>query len=403
MTAQEDAPKIRSDFPDTPVKPGIRPAPVGNSLDPMLVHNGGVKQLRAEIKRSEQGFRETDGVVARLKGWNADEKRGSYISNKGDPLPFGPANLRALNLDPEVVAFNLNQMIEVDYTVYRDGEGPVTSEVLELKVLDLPPEELKAGVIFGKDDDGTGPVLDLTTDTDDRTVRIDIWPLIAEGQWLWIVLKGEDKNGDSYELTLFEEQVDQDLITLRYIEAIVLFSELKLFGDGTDATLQYKVAFDQVDDESKANLSEVRSYTVKATAVEVKPEITAATDSKGDPLTNPDTTTGTTVNLSGTVAEGEKVEIYDGDTLLDEAITADAAWTYEAKNLSQTVHTFKAKGKYGSLPESNIWTVTVQPVQTESPVIESAQDSSNNDVPHESITKATALDLKIKADRKSVV
>ncbi|WP_285380089.1 hypothetical protein, partial [Pseudomonas sp. efr-133-R2A-59] len=49
--------------------------------------------------------------------------------------------------------------------------------------------------------------------------------------------------------------------------------------------------------------------------------------------------------------------------------------------------------------QSEPWTVTVQPVQTESPVIESAQDSSNNDVPHESITEATVLDLTIKAGK----
>ncbi|MGE8176171.1 hypothetical protein [Pseudomonas fluorescens] len=493
MTAQEDAPKIRSDFPETPEKPGIRPAPVDNKLDPMLVHNGGVKQLKAEIERSAQGFRAADGVVVELKGWNDDEKRGSYISNEGKPLPFGAANLRVLNLDPEVVAFNLDQMIEVKYTAYRDGEDPVTSEVLELKVLDIPPEELKAGVIFGKNDDGTGPVLDLTTDTDDRTARIDIWALIAVGQWLWIVLTGEDENGDPYELTLFKGLVDQDLITLRYIDVIVLFSELKLFGDGTDATLQYKVAFDQVEDESKANLSEVRSYTVKNN-VAVNPVISEVTDSKGVPVDDNGETTDTTLKLTIKAGANEELEFFVNDdskgkfpandqgdlthpltglepgeqvlkvvgvvsgrpsniwTVTIKAVVKDPVITKVTDSRDEPVDdngettdttlklTIKAgaeeeleffvnddsKGKFpandqGDLTHpltglepgeqvlkvvgvasgrpSNIWTVTVQPVETEKPVIESAKDSSNSDVPHESITEATTLDLTIKAGK----
>lgn len=398
MTAQEDAPKIRSDFPETPEKPGIRPAPVDNKLDPMLVHNGGVKQLKAEIERSAQGFRAADGVVVELKGWNDDEKRGSYISNEGKPLPFGAANLRVLNLDPEVVAFNLDQMIEVKYTAYRDGEDPVTSEVLELKVLDIPPEELKAGVIFGKNDDGTGPVLDLTTDTDDRTARIDIWALIAVGQWLWIVLTGEDENGDPYELTLFKGLVDQDLITLRYIDVIVLFSELKLFGDGTDATLQYKVAFDQVEDESKANLSEVRSYTVKNN-VAVNPVISEVTDSKGVPVDDNGETTDTTLKLTIKAGANEELEFFVNDDSKGKFPANDQGdLTHPLTGLEPGEQVLKVVGVASGRP-SNIWTVTVQPVETEKPVIESAKDSSNSDVPHESITEATTFDLTIKAGK----
>ncbi|MBU6961031.1 hypothetical protein KRR23_25275, partial [Pseudomonas sp. CVAP len=327
MTAQEDAPKIHADLPETPEKPGIRPPPVDDNLDPMKVHNGGVKQLRAEIKRSAQGFRETDGVVVRFKGWNADEKRGSYTSNNGDPLPFGPANLRVLNLDPEVVAFNLDQIIKVEYTAYRDGEDPVTSEVLELKVLDLAPEDLTAGVIFGKDDDGTGDVLDLTTDTDDRTVRVEIWPLIAKGQWCWIVLKGKKADGNDYERELFKDEVNEDWITLGYKEVSVLYSELKLLADGSVLTLGYRVAFDQVDDESKANLSEVRSYTVKAAAV-VKPTIGEVTDSEGAPVTNPGTTNKTPLALEGTVAPGKDLDIYEGENQLGVATVTGTTWTF---------------------------------------------------------------------------
>ncbi len=47
--------------------------------------------------------------------------------------------------------------------------------------------------------------------------------------------------------------------------------------------------------------------------------------------------------------------------------------------------------------QSDDWTVTVQPVQTEKPEITSVKDTTGGDVPHESITTATELDLTIKA------
>lgn len=253
MTVQETAPKTLAAIPDPLEELGIRQAPDGINLQPMEIHNTG--RLTAEIKRALQNLLETDTFSVKVTGESTDP-RGSYESFT---LKFGATALRALNLDPKLVAFNLRQKIKVKYTVNRDGETSVTSSELELNVPDLLPEDLKAGVLFGKDDDGTGPELDLITDPEDRTVHIDLWPLIAIGQWCWIVLKGKNADGSDYELTLFKGQVDADWITQGYIEVRVLYSELSLLGDGSVLTVQYKIAFDQVDDEDEANPSQVRS------------------------------------------------------------------------------------------------------------------------------------------------
>jgi|GEM_PF-874834 len=497
MTVQVIAPGKTSvtgpnPIPDPLERPGIKEAKGSLILDPKEVYTTNPNRLTAEIKRTLQGLLETDGLVVTLTGWNKDEPRGSYISNDGKPLPFGPQFLRSVNLGVQVVAFNLRQKIKVEYTVSRDGEDPVPSLELELDVLDIKPEDLNPGAILGKDNEDIGPVLDLTTDTDDRTVRIYTWPLIAIGQWFWIVLKGKDKNGDPYELTLFKGQVEQDLITLGYIEVPVLYSWLKLLGDGTALTLMYKVAFDQVEDESKANLSEVRSYTVKGAAVVaptiggvqdaegtsllnpgttsktplkltgtvaagkkvdifngtnklgeatttgdtwefgteelspdtyefkaveqgvggpesatwpvtvtavVAPTIGGVQDAEGTSLLNPGTTSKTPLKLTGTVAAGKKVDIFNGTNKLGEATTTGDTWEFGTEELSPDTYEFKAVEQGVSGPESASWTVTVQPVETEKPVIESAKDSSNNDVPHESITEATTLDLTIKAGK----
>ncbi|MFJ2366851.1 hypothetical protein ACIPIN_24660 [Pseudomonas sp. NPDC087697] len=120
MTAQETAPKTRTadPIPDPLDPPRIRQAPDDINLNPLEVHTSG--RLTAEIKRAQQGVLEADTFSVTLTGWNSTEPRGSYTS---PTLQFGPPNLRTLNLEPSVVAFNLGQKIKVQYTVNRDGES----------------------------------------------------------------------------------------------------------------------------------------------------------------------------------------------------------------------------------------------------------------------------------------
>ncbi|MFJ2366852.1 hypothetical protein ACIPIN_24665 [Pseudomonas sp. NPDC087697] len=389
MTAQETVPKTRAAIPAPLEKSSIRQALNGSDLDPKDVYTTNPNRLTAEIKRWEQGLLESDTFFVTLTGWNGTEPRGSYTS---PTLQFGPPILRTLNLDVSVVAFNLGKKIKVQYTVNRVGETSVPSEVLELDVLELSADALEKGRILEAQDGGNGPELDLTTNTEDRTLRIENWPLIAIGQWCWVVLKGKTTGGGDYDKTLFKGQVAQDWITLGYIERPVPYSELKELVNGSDLTLEYKVAFDQVDDVDKAHGSQVRSYTVKTEAVEVKPAITAVTDSKDVPIADNGTTTDTTVKLSGTVATGEKVDIYDGTTLLGEATTTGTAWTYEAKNLTPKAYAFKAKGKYGSLPESNIRNVTVQAVEVK-PEITAVTDSKDVPIADNGTTTDTTVKL----------
>ncbi|RON01048.1 hypothetical protein [Pseudomonas brassicacearum] len=380
MTAQEDAPKIHAagSIKDPLKKPRIREAD-GFNLHPMKIHDIG--RLTSEIERKEQELQEDDTFSVEVKSESTDP-RGSYES---PVLQFGPPALRTLNLEPKLVAFNLGQTIKVKYTVNRDGETSVTSDELELNVLDFLPEELKAGVIFGKDNDGTGPVLDLTTDTDDRTVRISLWPLIAEGQLCWIKLKGKNADGTHYEKDLFKDEVDADWITLGYIDVAVPYSELKKLVNGSNLSLEYKVAFDQVDDESKANLSQVRSYTVKAAVVE--PVITKVTDLDGNPVADKGETTATTLWLEGTA--GEEVQVYVGAELKGTAKPEDGTWTFELTWLS--VYTQGIKAVTSGL-DSNIWTVIVK--GNSGSQIYDVRDAAGLRITDNEITTQTPLMLK---------
>ncbi|RON10588.1 hypothetical protein BK659_03500 [Pseudomonas brassicacearum] len=381
MTVQVIAPKTRAAIPDTLDTPGIRQSD-GINLDPMEVHKTG--RLTAEIKRLSQGLLETDEFFVELRGWNSAEPRGSYTS---PTLQFGPPNLRTLNLELSVVAFNLGQKMEVEYTVNRSGETSVTSETLELNILDLQPEDLKTGWIFGKDDDGSGPELDLTTNTEDRTLHIENWPLIAIGQWCWVVLKGEKANGDSYDKTLFKGQVDQNWITLGYIERPVPYSELKGLTNGSDLTLEYKVAFDQVDDEPAAHGSMVRSYTVKSALV-VRPEIISMTDLNGVEIRNGGHTTTNGVKLKGTAAAGQEVRVFHDDSMDPVIADSDGMWEYEFRKTRQL-------GRFGAIASdgaySAMWLVWFW--REGVPVITQVTDSGGEDIPEYGATLETTVTL----------
>lgn len=376
MTVQVIAPntKTAGPIPDPLEKPGIRQSLDQINLDPMEVYKAG--RLTAAIVRLSQRLLETDTFSVKATGDSADNC-GSYESPE---LPLGSPNVRTLNLDVAVLAYNLNKKIKFEYTVKRAGETPVTSDELELNVGDIAPKDLKAGVIVGEDGDGTDPVLDLTTAPSDRTARVDSWPLIAVGQWLWIVLKGEDENGNPYELTLFEGQVDQDLITLGYIKLPALFSWLKELANESILTFTYKVAFDQVKDESKANLSEVRSYSVK-NHIAGQPWIRHARDVDGNDIRYASYTASTSVEVSGTASPHQVVNISDNRGFMGTATADDKGeWKKQLTGLNEGLYIIKVAG---SINPHDRRFIVVDPRFT---IITVARDSLGNVIPWNSVT-----------------
>ncbi|EUB82819.1 hypothetical protein [Pseudomonas sp. GM30] len=93
----------------------------------------------------------------------------------------------------------------------------------------------------------------------------------------------------------------------------------------------------------------------------VRPAITAAHDSKGQPISNGGNTVDRTVRFTGTATKYLEVEIYDGATSTGKKARANdkGEWTVELTGLTHTKHVFKAKALYGSGTESEEWTLTV--------------------------------------------
>ncbi|POA18757.1 hypothetical protein C1894_29030, partial [Pseudomonas sp. FW305-3-2-15-E-TSA2] len=93
----------------------------------------------------------------------------------------------------------------------------------------------------------------------------------------------------------------------------------------------------------------------------VRPAITGAEDSKGQPISNDGSTVDTTIRLRGTATKYLEVEIFDGNSSTGKRVEANGngIWTVELTGLTRTKHVFKAKALYGSGTESGEWIVNV--------------------------------------------
>ncbi|WP_122663886.1 Ig-like domain-containing protein [Pseudomonas viridiflava] len=90
------------------------------------------------------------------------------------------------------------------------------------------------------------------------------------------------------------------------------------------------------------------------------PAITSVRDTRGE-VANGGSTTDTSVNLTGTAAANQQVEIFDGAASRGRAsVTGSGGWNSSISSLALGGHSLTAKGLYGSQPVSNARTFTVQ-------------------------------------------
>ncbi|WP_178098911.1 hypothetical protein, partial [Pseudomonas sp. H3(2019)] len=139
------------------------------------------------------------------------------------------------------------------------------------------------------------------------------------------------------------------------------------------------------------DLPESDTWKVTVEAV-VKPTIGEVKDSAGVLVGNPGTTTKTPLKLTGTVAAGEAVKIYNGSTPLgDGQSTGATTWEFDTATLPPAEYAFKVIGQHDDLPESDTWKVTVEAVVK--PTIGEVKDSAGVLVGNPGTTTKTPLKL----------
>jgi len=96
-------------------------------------------------------------------------------------------------------------------------------------------------------------------------------------------------------------------------------------------------------------VSNIRTLTA---AVATAPTIESIKDDADVEIPAGGTTFSTSVTLTGTAVAGQQVEIYDGTTLKGTVPATNGTWTLPLSGLAVKAYSFKARGLYGSNPES---------------------------------------------------
>ncbi|MCP1476319.1 hypothetical protein ABIA54_004835 [Pseudomonas sp. EB276 TE3739] len=124
------------------------------------------------------------------------------------------------------------------------------------------------------------------------------------------------------------------------------------------------------------------------------PVITSVQDSKGAEIPNNTVTLDPNIKLTGTATSRLYVEIFDEATSKGRAQVSGSTgkWELEVKDLSLTVHNFKAKALYGTEPVSAVRTLTVTAVIV--PTLDKVLDDTGADIPDNYTTESTTLKLQ---------
>lgn len=89
------------------------------------------------------------------------------------------------------------------------------------------------------------------------------------------------------------------------------------------------------------------------------PTISSIKDDAGTEIPPDGPTFSSTVTLTGTAVAGQQVEIYDGTALKGTVPATSGTWTLTLRELAVKAYSFKARGLYGSNPESAVRTFSV--------------------------------------------
>ena len=235
---------------DLPV-PSVKEA-VGNSLEPIAAKD----RLTVVVPH----YTGMDGADKLTVTWAGTSGEGSYTSPT--PIPVGTVGIKEIEILKSVVAFNLEKSVTVTYGVSRGDAEPKPSQPLTLSVLAIEDgnAELPKPHITEATENQT--VLDLSTFEGDPTITVAPWPLIAEGQKVWLRMRGI-KGGREYVIPLCTASGVGSGEVGAGLSKAVPRADLELLDDASSCTVELLVAFNESSGESEAVTFPVLPVTVK--------------------------------------------------------------------------------------------------------------------------------------------
>ncbi|MFJ2487460.1 beta-propeller fold lactonase family protein [Pseudomonas sp. NPDC087639] len=331
--------------------PKIKEAPNDTSLDPIAAKDALTAVIPAYLNMIG-----TQIIVT----WAGTAGSGSQTVGPINVSTQGDLNIP---LDNAVVAFNLGKAVTVTYIV-TGNDTP--SDPLVLSVLPIANEDtrLPSPIINGN----TNTELDVNTLPVQPLTRIDAWPLIKEGQPIWLRYFVDD-NPTPISVTYNGQSVPPEGVPggMHPYTPVV---ELKKLANGARLRIEFKVGYGGDTDEAKAVTFPQRTYIVKAVE-DVKPEITSVEGSPSEVvIENGDWTIETSVVLTGKGIKGRKVQVLDGAFIKGEpeVDATNGTWTLTIDGLDIAEHRFTVRAD-ASAPPSDAWVITVRKVNTRIPIV----------------------------------
>ena len=329
--------------------PTVKEAP-NNSLDPLVV-SAPVQNYVTIIVPKTPPLPPDSQLSVSWTGAPGTQAGGSYTS----PATLVSAGLE-IRIPNTVVAFNLGLSVTVSYTITRGDGDPIPSQTLTLAVQAIDQKDLPKPIIRQAANNGEGSELNVANLTANAVYHMGTWPLIATGQYVWLILHGKNINDTPYRKVIHQapgSYVNPQWMTQKFYTRSIALSELKNLKDGSTLTMEFKASFSK--DDKQVNFP-LRTYTIKSIVL-VQPEITSvknnSTEVGNGTTLNVIGRTDTVVTLTGTATANLKVEIFDKNISTGIIVPVDALGIWSTPvTVKVGMHSFTAIAKYGDYPVS---------------------------------------------------
>lgn len=225
------------------------------NLAPMKAQDGATVEVRFLMYT-------TDSIKITMTG----------TAGAGSPViaakPGSTSGVVTFDIPKEAIAANIgntNKTFTLKYEV-TNGDVVRPSVVLTVTVTPIPASELAKTLIRINEANQTTKVLDLSSSTANRTLRIGTWPFITSGKQVWMELRGFKANGTAHNLPVWSggsKQTNSTWVSQGWWEYVISYaSYLKELGHNKKLTLHFKAALRAGITEADAIVFPVVEYTV---------------------------------------------------------------------------------------------------------------------------------------------
>lgn len=209
----------------------------------------------------------TSGIAVRIPSvvtFQPGDTVGVRLGNYSTATKPGAADL-TFDVPAAEIARYLGQSVPVTYTLVRKGQS-YTSATMTLKVEAFADQD--AQLPKPKITEASSGTLDLGGFEGDPTVTVAPWPLIAQGQTVWLVVRGT-VDGSTKTISLIRAKPVTDKQVTNGLRVTIPRAELEALQDGSTITVRCRVAFDGSPSEESAVRFPLRQNTLVNAPTEI--------------------------------------------------------------------------------------------------------------------------------------